>query len=90
VPSFAKEAKLGQPFIVKWEREIKAGPAPVKLAVAPQQVQIGSAIIVAGENHLPGVTALSNMMGSISHDHAGETGHGHKISERDSIQGGRA
>jgi len=39
-------------------------------------------ITVAGQDDLPGVTALSNMMGNISHDDTGEAGHGLKVSER--------
>jgi len=47
----------------------------------PQQLQIGAAIRIAGENHLPGIAALRNMMGNVSDNHTGQASHLQKISE---------
>lgn len=54
----------------------------MKLGVVPQQLQISHTIGVAGQNYLPSVPTLSNMMGDINHDNAGEAGHVLKVSER--------
>jgi hypothetical protein len=43
---------------------------------------VGDAIAVAGQNYLPGVPTLSNMMSDVNHDNAGEAGHWLKLSER--------
>ena len=40
----------------------------------PQQLDVGDAIAVAGQNYLPGIPTLRNMMGNINHDNASEAG----------------
>ena len=53
----------------------------VQLRVLPQQLQIGEAIGIAGENDLSGIATLRNMMGNIHRDHARKSSHNEKISE---------
>src|SRR5712671_2693886 len=38
----------------------------VQVGVLPQQLEVGNAIAVAGQNYLPGVPTLRNMMGNIN------------------------
>jgi hypothetical protein len=54
----------------------------VKLRVLPQQLKVGDTVGVVGQNYLPGVPPLRNMMGNVNHDDAREAGHSQKISER--------
>ncbi len=44
--------------------------------------QMSRTVGVVGQNDLPGVPTLGNMMGDVNHDNAGEAGHGLKASER--------
>src|SRR4029077_10693800 len=49
--------------------------------------QISHAVAVAGQDYLPGVAALGNMMGNVGHDNASEAGHGRKVSEGTGLVG---
>ena len=59
----------------------------VKLGILPQQLEVGDAVGVVGQNDLPGVSALGNMMSNVNHDDASEAGHGQKNSRKDRIGG---
>lgn len=48
----------------------------IEFAVLTEEFQIGEAIGVAGEDRLPGVAALRNMMRNVGHYHARQASHG--------------
>ena len=53
----------------------------VELGIVTEQVEIGGAIGVAGENDLSSIAALRNMMRKVYDDDARQAGHLEKISE---------
>src|SRR5258706_12803703 len=57
-------------------------PLPSVPAFPRIPVEVGDTIAVAGQNYLPGVPTLSNMMGNVNNHNAIEAGHGLKVSER--------
>ena len=60
----------------------------VKLGVFPDQIEVGNAVAVVGQNYLPGVTPLRNMMGNINHNDASEAGHCQKNNRKDRFAAG--
>jgi hypothetical protein len=56
----------------------------IKLGVLAQQLKIGDAIVVAGEDDLSGIAALRNMMGNIDDHDAGQPSHRKKLNREDS------
>jgi len=50
----------------------------------PQQLKISEAVGVA-QNLLPGIATLRNMMSNVGDDHARQSSHAPKISERNGL-----
>ena len=53
----------------------------MKLRAGAQQSQVSQPIGIAGENDLPGISSLRNMMGNIHRDNAWESSHSKNVSE---------
>ena len=47
----------------------------VKLRILAEQLQIGNAVALVGENYLASISALRNMMRNVDDHHAGKTSH---------------
>jgi hypothetical protein len=46
-----------------------------------QQLEVSDVVRFVGQNYLPGITALRNVMGNIDHNDARQSSHCEKISE---------
>ena len=54
----------------------------IKLGVLPQQLKIGDAICIAGEDDLSGIAALRNMMGNVDDHDAGQPSHKKNLTDK--------
>jgi len=54
----------------------------MEFRILPQQLEVGNAVGIVGQDDLPRVAALGHMVGNVNDDHARQSSHPRKISER--------
>jgi len=80
--SFAGPGNDDQVHVIRHQAVTQQREA-VQYAIVPEELEVSAAVRVIGQNYLPGIPPLRNMMGNVSNDDAGQSSHAQKISERD-------